>query len=291
MKKLIVLSVVLGFVLCWQTVLAADVERTETIEKTLRFGGPDGSAATDGDRLVIVDNIFGSIEVKGYKGDDIRVTVRKTIKAKSDKKAAEAEEEVTLDIFEEDDVIELYVDGPFREKNKRGCNWKGYKREGYKVIYDFELEIPKGCAVELTTVSEGDVVVRSVEGDFDVDNVNGGIEMKGLRGSGDVYTVNGRVNIEFDKNPKKDCSVGTINGDVRLYFQPGLSADFYLKTMNGEVFTDFEVDALPGKTETTHDRNGKNVYMIARMSGIRAGKGGPEIEMNTLNGDMFILSR
>ena len=95
------------------------------------------------------------------------------------------------------------------------------------------------------------------------------------------------------RNPDtgKPWSLGTINGDVRLYFQPGLSADFYLKTMNGEVFTDFEVDALPGKTEKTHDRNGKNVYMIARMSGVRAGRGGPEIELNTLNGDMFILSR
>ncbi|MEJ2722874.1 MAG: hypothetical protein P8181_17315, partial [bacterium] len=72
---------------------------------------------------------------------------------------------------------------------------------------------------------------------------------------------------------------------------PDLAADFYFKTMNGEVFTDFDVDALPGKTETANTRDGKNVYTIARMSGIRAGKDGPEIELSTLNGDMFILSR
>jgi DUF4097 and DUF4098 domain-containing protein YvlB len=198
---------------------------------------------------------------------------------------------VTLEIFEEDDVIELYVDGPFRDRRKREVNWKGSKHEGYKVIYDFEIKVPKDCALELSTVNEGDIVVELVEGDFDVHNVNGEIDMKGIGGSGDVYTVNGKVLLEFDENPKEDCSFGTINGDVHLYFQPKLSADFYMKTMNGEAFTDFEVSSLPGRVKTSNSKNGKSVYKVARMSGVRAGKGGPTIELNTLNGDMFILSR
>ncbi|UCH83814.1 MAG: hypothetical protein JSW50_15425 [Candidatus Latescibacterota bacterium] len=285
MRKLIIVVFMIQLVGYCPSGSAADIERTETIEKTLRFG----ESGTD--RLIIVDNVFGSIRVKGSKGNEVRVTAHKTIEARSEKKADEAEEEVTLEILNEDDVIELYVDGPFRDKRKGGVSWRGSKKQGYKVIYDFELEIPRGCAVELNTVNEGDIVVESIDGDFDVGNVNGGIDMTGLRGSGDVYAVNGRVKLEFDTNPQRDCSVGTINGDVRLYFKPGLSADFYLKTMNGEVFTDFEVDALPGKTEKASTKNGKNVYMIARMSGIRAGRGGPEIELKTLNGDMFILSR
>jgi hypothetical protein len=285
MKKYIFLVVLLQIVVAGQSGVAADVERTEEITKVLRFG------STSGERLVVVDNVFGSIEVKGYDGEEVRMTVRKPIVARSDKRVAEAEEEVTLDIYEEDDVVELYVDGPFRERDRRGINWRGYKREGYKVIFDFELTIPKGCAVELKTVNEGDISVWSVDGDFEVNNVNGSIEMENIRGSGKVYTVNGKVLIEFEDNPRGDCSFGTINGDVRLYFQPDLSADFYMKTMNGEAFTDFEVVALPVRTKTTNTRNGKNVYMVRHMSGVRAGKGGAEIELNTLNGDMFILSK
>ncbi|UCG51769.1 MAG: hypothetical protein JSW58_16610 [Candidatus Latescibacterota bacterium] len=285
MKRHIILLCLLQIVILGQPGLARDIERTVDIEKTLRFGD------VAGDRLVVVDNVFGSIEVVGYNGEEVRVKIRKTIVARSNKKVAEAEEEVTLEVTEDDDLIELYVDGPFREKRKRGVNWRGYKREGYKVIFDFELEVPKGCAVELRTVNEGDINVNSVEGDFDVNNVNGGIEMKGVRGSGAVYTVNGKVLLEFDDNPKDDCSFGTINGDVRLYFQRDLSADFYLKTMNGEVYTDFEVAALPVRTKKSNSRNGKKTYKVGHMSGVRAGKGGPEIELNTLNGDMFILSR
>jgi hypothetical protein len=285
MKQLILILALLQMSVLSRPGLAEDVERTQEMNKTLRFGSPTG------DRLVVVDNVFGSIEVTGYSGEEVRVTVRKTVEARSEKKMAEAEEEVRLDITEEDDLIELYVDGPFRDREGCGIDWRGYKREGYKVSFDFVLEVPKNCAVQLKTINEGDILVKSVEGDFEVKNVNGGIEMKGVRGSGDVYTVNGGVRVEFDKNPKGDCSVGTINGDVRLYFQPDLSADFYMKTMNGDVFTDFEVDTLPGRTQTSRTSNGKNMYKVARMSGVRAGKGGPEIELNTLNGDMFILSK
>ena len=61
--------------------------------------------------------------------------------------------------------------------------------------------------------------------------------------------------------------------------------------MNGKVYTDFEVGSLPGKSRRGEAHNGRSVYKITHMSGIRAGDGGPEIELNTLNGDMFILSK
>lgn len=285
MKRLFAVIVLLQLGILSQATAAKDVDRSETIKKTLRF------KAGSRDRLVVVDNVFGSIEVRGHEGEDVQVVVRKTIEARSEEKIEEAEEEVTLDITEEDEKVELFVDGPFRNRRRGGIDWRGYRHEGYKVTFDFVIEVPKGCALRIKTVNDGDIQVQSVDGDFEVHNVNGSIEMEGVRGSGVVYTVNGEVRVEFESNPRADCSVGTINGDVRLYFQPDLSADFYMKTMNGDLFTDFEVEALPGKTKTSKTRNGKKVYQVARMSGVRAGKGGPEIELNTLNGDMFILSK
>jgi hypothetical protein len=276
MIRYIALSVLLQLLVVSPPVQGADVERTEETEKVLRFGGAGG------ERLVVVDNLFGSIEVKGYDGEEVRVNIQKTIVARSNEKAARAEEEITLEVYENDDVIELYVDGPFRDKRKREINWRGFRFNGYRVIYNFELEIPKDCAVELTTVDEGDISVRSIAGDFDVQHVNGRIDMKGIRGSGEVYSVNGKLTIEFEDNPTRDCLFGTVNGDVRLYFQSGLSADFYMKTMNGEAYTDFDMAALPFKTTTSNSRNGKKVYKVGHMTGVRAGKGGPEIELKTL---------
>ena len=64
-----------------------------------------------------------------------------------------------------------------------------------------------------------------------------------------------------------------------------------MKTMNGEAFTDFELSFLPTRTISNDKQNGKKIYKIGHMSGVRAGRGGPEFELSTLNGDMFILSQ
>jgi hypothetical protein len=285
MKQILVLTLLIIAAAMPVGAGAAEIERSERIERTFVFDG----AGVAG--LVVVSNVFGSIEVKGYDGDEVRLTARKTITARTEEKADRAEREVTLDITVDEDTIDLYVDGPFRVRNSDGIRWRGNRRAHYRVLYDFELLVPRNCSIELETVDDGDIFVTSIDGDYDVSNVNGGITMKDIGGSGHVYAVNGEIEVEYDRNPAGDCSAGTVNGDVRLYFQPELSADFYVRTMNGEVFTDFELDALPPRTERSESKNGKNMVRIARSTGVRAGMGGPEFELRTLNGDMFILSK
>jgi len=262
-----------------------EIKKTGKIEKILRFKNPKG------ENQLVVNNFFGSIKVTGYKGQEILLHAVKTTTGHSEEKIKEAEEEVYLDISEEDAYIELYVDGPFRSDNGRGINWKGWKREGYKVVYDFEIRVPKGVAFELKTVMEGEIEVSSMHGDFEVNNVNGGIKMEKIRGSGEVYTVNGDVSLDFDSNPQKKCRFGALNGEVRLYFLPRLSADFYLKTFNGEFYTDFMVKAMAPKMYASETKNGKRIYKAGHLCSVRAGRGGPEIELDGFNGDMFILKK
>ena len=51
------------------------VQKTEDIHRTLTFADRSGTGE------ILVNNIFGSITVKGYTGNDVKLTVRKTIKA------------------------------------------------------------------------------------------------------------------------------------------------------------------------------------------------------------------
>ena len=267
-------------------VLAGDVEKTEKIEKTFRFKDPKGK------NLLIVDNVFGDITVTGYNGQEIRMIAEKRIRAHSQDKAEEAQEEVYLDIAEEDDLIELYVDGPFRDSGRRRRHWRGFRRSGWEVEYDFTIQVPQGTHLELKTVNDGEITVSKIDGDYDVANVNGGIEMDKIGGSGEAYTVNGDVTVDFTKNPEKDCRFGSLNGEVRLYFLPKLSADFSLKTFNGEIYSDFPVTHVPTKMKTvTESKKGKFVYKTGRNTTVRTGKGGPEIELDGFNGDMFILEK
>jgi hypothetical protein len=279
----LIVSMVIGLT---ATFLYGDIEKTERIEKIVMFKNPDA------DNLMIIDNVFGDIRVTGYKGKEIQMRAIKTIEARSQEKVKEAEEEVFLDIVEENDLIEFYVDGPFRERGRRGVHWRGYRREGYKVRYDFEVKVPYGVNLELKTVNEGEIIVIGIKGDYIVNNVNGGIQMEDINGSGEVYSVNGDVIIDFMKNPQKNCRFGALNGEVRLYFLPKLSADFYLKTFNGEIFSDFPVHYLPVKpVKYEKEKKGLRVYKVNRMTAVRCGDGGPEIELDGFNGDMFILEK
>jgi hypothetical protein len=266
-------------------VFSFNIEKTEKIEKTFRFKDPKGK------NLLIVDNVFGSISVKGTDSPEIQMTAIKRIRARSEEKVEEANETIYLDIAEEDDLVELYVDGPFRDRGRRSRGWRGFDREGYEVRFDFELRVPKGTNVELKTVIDGEIFVSGMEGEYEVDNVNGGIKMEKMGGSGDVYAVNGDVSIDFQENPDKDSRFGSLNGEVKLYFQPKLSADFYLKTFNGEVYTDFEMTYMAPKAIKSSEKDGKHVYKAGHLCCVRAGSGGPEIKLDGFNGDMFILKK
>jgi hypothetical protein len=257
------------------------LSESEDIQKVLAFQNPAA------DNTFIIDNIFGSIRVEGTKSKNLQINVQKTIKAKDKERLQKAKEEVALDIIEEGNTIELFVDGPFRDKNK---NERRYEDggPGYEVHYNFDIKIPYRTDLCLKTVTDGRISVQAVEGDFEIKHVNGETELIAVAGSGRAHTVNGKVEASFLKNPAADCSFKTLNGDVRLHFQPALCADFRIKTFTGDAYSDFPVSYLPSKPGTSYREKGKYVYKSDGMTGVRIGSGGPEIKMDTMTGDILI---
>ncbi len=254
------------------------VKKSETIEKNLAF--------KDGVRSFEIDNVFGAIHLEGYSGETVKLTAVKTIKAKSKEKLQNAQKEVKLDIAINGGAIAVLVDGPFR-KEDGSVDWD-LKKRGYIVQYDFRLKVPRKTLITLKTVTNGDIEVSGLSGDFDIDNVNGGIRVKDVAGSGTAHTVNGKVLVDFVKNPPKDCSFRTINGKLDVVFRPGLSADFRVKTFHGKIYSDFPVVYLPSSPARGERKDGRFVYKSSGFQGIRIGKGGPSIKMDTLNGNIYI---
>ena len=160
-------------------------------------------------------------------------------------------------------------------------------RPHYQVRFDFTIRVPRDAALRLCTVNGGDVIVDGTRGDFDVDNVNGLIEMRHIAGSGQAHTVNGPVTVTFTANPARTSSFKTVNGNVDVSFLEGLAADFAMKTMNGGLFTDFDAQPLANRVAAAGERrNGKFVYRGNEFTRVRVGNGGPEITFETLNGNV-----
>lgn len=239
-----------------------------------------------------VDNVNGFIHVTGYNGTEIQMVTEKTIHAESQERLDAAKREVKLDTTQSGDTLTFYVDGPFRchcDDGRSGMRDRSHR--DYRVTYDFEIKVPAATILRLGTVNGGDVRVENTTGDFDVANVNGGVELREVAGSGPVHTVNGKITVLFSRNPAKNCSFKTVNGGIETSFRPNLSADVRVKTFNGQAYTDFDVTSLPALSPVSERRDGKFIYRSDRSTGLRIGNGGPEFSFDTLNGSIRIINR
>jgi hypothetical protein len=256
------------------------VEKKEEIRKTLKFADPSAAKTLE------IDNVFGSIEISGADGGDIELIAFKTSRAASPEDLKQAEEDVRLDISQERNDVSVYVDGPFRCRNRKRRTRPEPK---YQVQFDFRVKVPHKIDLYLKNVTNGLLRVANVEGELEVRNVNGGIEITEAAGPVRAQTVNGEMKVLFNHTPREPCSFKTLNGKLDLFFPENLRADFRLKTFNGEVYSDFPVTRLPSLPPTQEREGGKFVYRSDRFFGVRVGgPGGPEIKLDTFNGDIFI---
>ena len=259
------------------------VVREETISRTLRFG-----PGADGARLEI-STISGNIRVVGYDDDAVDVVVRKTVRAETGGRCGSAEAAVGLEIAEAAGAIRLLG----HVEAQPGCDWETITRRRTRpntdVAFDFEVRVPRSTRLRLCTINGGAVHVVGTAGDFEIDNVNGAITLSGIRGSGRATTVNGSVSAVFAENPKSASQFKSVNGDLDVILQPKASADLLMKTFNGGLFTDFDVMPLATPAAAVERRNGMSVYRGSRFTAYRVGRGGPEVSLETFNGNIRVL--
>jgi hypothetical protein len=258
--------------------VSAEVRDTRTIRENfdLAAGG-----------RVVVNNVWGSIEVHGTSGNQVELVVEEIVVAKDAKALERARTEVKLLIESDAALVDLFVDGPFRDRNDRNGWSHNSWRPRYEVHYEFSLRVPRGIELALKTVNDGEIRVTDVRGDFEVSNVNGGIEMRGLAGSGDVHTVNGPIILEFLDGPDEASSFSTINGNVEVYFPVDVSADLLMISRFGDLWSEFEVEAVPTTPEVRETRDGTTIIKH-EGSLVRIAAGGPRLSFETLNGDVLI---
>jgi hypothetical protein len=266
------------------------LDEKESIRRTFDAGSAG--------RKLLVDNIHGFIHVTGTSGSQVQVSVEKHIYADSKEAMAEAKRDVKLDMSQQGSFVRLYEDGPFRTHN--GTNYRGDDSYGYRVVFDFEVQVPFDTELGLKGVNHGDILVTKTTGDYEIHGLNGGIEMDDVAGSGLVSTLNGKVKVTYSRNPSKATQFKTLNGSVDVYFRNVLDADLKFKKLNGGIYTDFEVTALPrtvvgnssgGNSSGGNSSGGKFVYRSGGVMSGRTGKGGPELSFDTLNGNIRLHSR
>ena len=287
--KLFTLGAMLSIAAGAASAQAFDLDQHSSSQQTLHFAGT-------GPRTLEVRAITGAITVEAYDGKDVEVVINKTVYGRSRQDLEEANREVKLDTSDNADKVSLTVrveDEPTcGEKN---VHWSHRESRNYDVRYDFTIRVPKDTRLELCTINRGDIDVSGTRSDYSIHTINGRITMSDVGGSGEATTINGRVTASFAAAPREASLFKTINGDVVLEMPDALAADLRMKTFNGGLFTDFEVESLPAQMNvsaaSTRRPDGRFVYRTNGFTSVRAGGGGPELTLETLNGDVRVLRK
>lgn len=261
------------------------IHRESTASVVLRF-----EAA--GPRTVDLRTISGSIRLTTDNRDDVRLTLTRRTDAEREDDVPAADRDVRLETSTRGATVSAMV----RDRDQmcgestfgRRDSW--WKRPRYQVRVDLTAVVPAGTRVRLCTINGEAVEATGELGEFDVSNVNGRIELDGVRGSGRATTVNGPVRVTFAESPRDASEFQTVNGDVTVTFPNDLAANLRLKTFHGDLLTDFDVQTVPAQPQPIRsDPNGRVRYRSGGFTTVRAGGGGPDLTFDTLNGDVRIL--
>jgi len=260
--------------------LAENAAAAVTDQKTWSQSFPVSAAMP----RLLIDNIWGNVRVRIGTAREIAVTVDEKRSAPSQELFELSKQTIFLDVKADGDGVAMVVgkqDDTVRPRINR-CR-------GCRVDYQFEVTVPPGTQIDVSTVTDGSIDVAGGGGPVSASNVNGPVEVKDLQDCAQIESVNGAVEVAFARAPSRDCSIKTINGDITLTVPGGTGLDAALSVMQGSVVSEFDLEplALPAKIDQRKEE-GRFVYHIEQAAGIRLGTGGPTFSIESLNGDLRI---
>jgi hypothetical protein len=232
---------------------------------------------------LVIGNIWGGIRVRPGKAGEIAVSVMESRSAPDRDLFEYSLQVLGLEIETNAGSVSMQVGQTANiHRSRNGCN-------GCRVDYQFDILVPSGTVVDVSTVMGGRIDIEGITGAISASNVNGAIRMNNIQECDSINSVNGKVVLGFLRAPIRDCRIETINGDINLDMPADSGLDVTLDLFNGKTFSALPTVAfaVPGTVKHTVE-NGRNQYHIEKLSGLRVGIGGPTYAISSLNGDVRI---
>jgi DUF4097 and DUF4098 domain-containing protein YvlB len=156
---------------------------------------------------------------------------------------------------------------------------------------NLELQVPSRTNLNLET-KNGQILIEGVEGEMEISTNNGGITLNNVGGAIVAHSRNGRVVATLrDVAVNKATSFSSMNGAVDVTLPSTTKATLKMRSNNGAIWSDFDILLNPSLTPAVDDarnRGGRlRIETDKTLTGTING-GGPDIDLRTLNADIFI---
>ena len=283
----VILCLVLSLVL--QTNPAKAQSFTRTITKKAAFANQSNP-----ENKFIIKNINGSVSIEAYNGNTIELTVNEKISGSSDE-IEKGKKELSYKLEHDGNLIFAYPNAPYitisRDGDDIDFRMRLYSdKHDYRFTDNVTVRVPRGILVDGSTVNKGKLTIDGSFKKVEASNVNGALELHHMTSETHASTVNGDITINYDRAPDNDSEYHTINGTINLNIPDDLSADVYFQSMHGDLYTNFNnIKRLkPEVLKQSHTNSGRITYQVDKTTPIRIGQGGPKLQFEVLNGDVYI---
>ncbi len=270
----------------WSAVWA---QQSEIVTKSLTVKGDQK------DFWFCLCNINGSIEAEAYDGETIEINLEKRLFKRGSSSEANIED-LKMEVLEGEDYTKVMMTHPSysysEPRDALDCHWNWQRKRRGGIEYDYEfnytLKIPRGLNVKLSTINEGHVEIKNIDGDIYASNVNGDVSVEGVKGNLKASTVNGRIDASYTSMQAEFGEFDTVNGDIYVFVPEAGAGVFNFETQWGKVYSDLDFDERVAPKMEKVSKGGMTKFKMANSNGYRLGQGGPQLDFETLNGDIKI---
>jgi hypothetical protein len=247
------------------------------------FSNPSGAMK------LVVDIKTGSIKVKGTARKDVMV-----------KYSSEKDEDDDHDRHDHDndrksnrDGLKKISSGTMNLEASEYQNTVKITSDNWSAKIEVTVEVPSTINMKVKTYNDGDLDINNITGTVELINYNGAITATGISGTVVAETYNGDIKIAYDKlTPDTPLSYANYNGDIDLTFPAGLKASFKMKTKQGEILSGFDAQVQKSNPITkTESKTGVYKVQIDDWVKVDVNGGGPEISVQTYNGDIYLRKK
>jgi hypothetical protein len=220
---------------------------------------------------VRIHNISGDVTVRAADGDRVEVVGTRR---------GDYDDDLRMDVHEDRDgvtICALYGDDSRCDERGMHNESHGDDRRHHGSI-DFEVRLPRRLKLSANSVS-GDVDVSGAGDEVHAASVSGNVKLQGLRSPAiSAVSVSGDVDARVDAlTGAGDLRFTSVSGNVTLELPRSLDADVTLSTVSGELDTDFQM-----VVQGPYRRRGLQA---------RIGRGGRELKLTTVSGDVRLRAR
>jgi hypothetical protein len=239
---------------CGVVDLGSEATETWTRHYPLNHGG-----------VLAVRNANGRVEVVAGDGDAVDVTATKVARAMSDDAAKDSLKQIKISETVSGDRIAL----------ESTAEDVGFSLSSSRRI-DYVVHLPRWANVDLRATN-GQLVVRDLEGTLKASTTNGAIDGEGLGGGARASATNGRIALDFQKVGANDIACDTTNGRIALTLPTDAKASLSANVSNGSISTE-------GINLSVSDKSRR--HLEGTLNG-----GGTLIRLETTNGSIGVKSR